>query len=144
MKRPRSPRERDEAALDTSALYAILDDEEDAEGLLDGLGRYSHLCISAGTLAELSIVLLRRRSAESITDLERLLVALQIEIVAVDHQAVQRLREGFIAFGKGMGNRARLNFGDLFAYALCKERGIPLFFRGDDFAHTDIIDALQA
>jgi len=133
-----------EAALDTSVLYAILDHEEDAEALLDALGRYRHLCISAGTLAELSIVLLRRRSPESITDLERLLVALGIEIVPVDHQAVQRLREGFIAFGKGMGNRAQLNFGDLFAYALCKERGIPLFFRGDDYAYTDIVDALQA
>jgi len=42
-----------------------------------------------------------------------------------------------------MGNRARLNFGDLFAYALCKERDIPLFFRGDDFARTDVADALQ-
>jgi ribonuclease VapC len=140
----RSSKGCDEAALDTSALYAILDDEEEAEALLVALGRYGHLCVSAGTLAELSIVLLRRRSAESITDLERLLAALGIEVVAVDHQAVQRIREGFIAFGKGMGNRAQLNFGDLFAYALCKERGIPLFFRGDDFAHTDLIDARRA
>jgi len=139
-----SAKVREEAALDTSALYAILDDEEGAEALLDALQRYRRLCISAGTLAELSVVLLARRGGQSITDLERLLTALGIEVVPVDHRAVQRLREGFVAFGKGMGNRARLNLGDLFAYALCKERDIPLFFRGDDFTRTDIVDALQA
>lgn len=133
-----------EAALDTSVVYAILDDEEGAERLLDALARYKHLCMSAGTLAELSIVLLGRRGPESITDLERLLTALGVEIVAFDHQSVQRVREGFVVFGKGMGNRARLNLGDLFAYALCKERGIPLFFQGTDFARTDIRDALKA
>lgn len=133
-----------EAALDTSALYAILDGEEDTELLLNALARYRHLCISAGTLAELSIVLLGRRGPESITDLEGLLTALGVEIVAVDHQSVQRIREGFVRFGKGMRNSASLNLGDLFAYALCKERGIPLFFRGTDFTRTDIPDALTA
>lgn len=135
---------RREAALDTSVLYAILDEEDGAEVLLDALGRYAHLCMSAGTLAELSIVLLARRGPESIADLERLLTALGVEIVAVDHQSVQHLREGFIDFGKGMGNGAGLNLGDLFAYALCRERGIPLFFLGADFARTDIADAMKS
>lgn len=43
-----------------------------------------------------------------------------------------------------MGNSAGLDLGDLFAYALCKERGIPLFFRGNDLAQTDLTDALMA
>lgn len=133
-----------EAALDTSVLYAILDEEDGAEALLDAFGRYAHLSMSAGTLAELSIVLSARRGPESITDLERLLTALGVEIVAVDHQSVQHLREGFVDFGKGMGNGARLNLGDLFAYALCREREIPLFFLGADFAQTDIADAMTA
>lgn len=131
----------DEAALDTSALYAIFDDEEQAERLLDGLDRYARLCISAGTLAELSILLLARRGPEAVEDLDRFLLAYAVEVVPVDLQAVRRVREGFAAFGKGMGNRARLNFGDLFAYALCRERAIPLFFQGADFAETDVADA---
>ena len=44
----------------------------------------------------------------------------------------------FIAYGKGSGHPAQLNFGDLFAYALAKARGLPLLFKGDDFSHTDI------
>lgn len=130
-----------EAALDTSALYAIFDDEEQAERLLGGLDRYQRLCISAGTLAELSILLWARRGPEAIEDLDRFLIAYGVEIVPVDLQTVRRIREGFAAFGNGMGNRARLNFGDLFAYALCRERDIPLFFLGTSFAGTNVADA---
>ena len=32
----------------------------------------------------------------------------------------------FVAFGKGSGHPASLNFGDLFSYALAKVRGLPL------------------
>lgn len=47
-----------------------------------------------------------------------------------------------IAYGKGTGHRARLNFGNTFAYALAKVRGAPLLFVGNDFAHTDLAPAL--
>jgi ribonuclease VapC len=48
----------------------------------------------------------------------------------------------FVAFGKGSGHPAELNFGDLFGYALAKVRGLPLLYKGDDFARTDIVSAL--
>lgn len=41
-------------------------------------------------------------------------------------------------YGKFTGHRARLNFGDCFAYACAKTLGVPLLFNGDDFVHTDI------
>lgn len=134
----------EEAALDTSALYSILDDGRTAEDLLDAIGRYKRLCMSAGTLAELSMVLLARRGPEAMTALDRFLGAYAVEIVAVDVRTVQLCREGFTEFGKGMRNPAQLNFGDLFAWALCRERGIPLFFEGNDFARADIGDAMKA
>jgi ribonuclease VapC len=31
-----------------------------------------------------------------------------------------------------------LNLGDCFAYALAKETGGPILFKGDDFARTDL------
>ena len=133
-----------EAALDTSALYAIFDDEERTGSLLDAMDRYERLCISAGTLAELSILLLARRGAAGIADLDRFLSAYGVEVVPVDLAMVRRVRQGFAEYGEGMGNRAHLNFGDLFAYALCRERGIPLFFQGNDFAETDVADAMKA
>jgi ribonuclease VapC len=39
-------------------------------------------------------------------------------------------------------HRASLNYGDGFAYALARQRGCPLLFVGDDFARTDIAQAL--
>lgn len=47
----------------------------------------------------------------------------------------------FLQYGKGNGHPAQLNFGDLFSYALAKVRRIPLLFKGNDFAATDIISA---
>ena len=47
----------------------------------------------------------------------------------------------FVAFGKGSGHSAALNFGDVFSYALAKVRGVPLLFKGVDFSETDIARA---
>ena len=49
----------------------------------------------------------------------------------------------FVAFGKGSGHPAGLNFGDVFSYALAKVRGLPLLFKGDDFSQTDIASAVD-
>jgi ribonuclease VapC len=43
----------------------------------------------------------------------------------------------FARFGKGR-HPAGLNLGDCAAYALARLRGLPLLFKGDDFAKTDI------
>ncbi|MEZ5257791.1 MAG: type II toxin-antitoxin system VapC family toxin [Ilumatobacteraceae bacterium] len=41
-------------------------------------------------------------------------------------------------FGKGR-HPAGLNYGDTFAYALARQRSIPLLFVGDDFSRTDLL-----
>ena len=40
------------------------------------------------------------------------------------------------------GRPARLNFGDCMAYALAKSLGVPLLYKGNDFAQTDIASAM--
>lgn len=50
---------------------------------------------------------------------------------------------GLRCFGKGSGHPANLNFGDLFGYALAETKGLPLLFKGEDFAQTDIASALS-
>lgn len=47
------------------------------------------------------------------------------------------LFQAFVAFGKGTGHPG-LNFGDVFSYALAKTRNLPLLFKGEDFALTDL------
>lgn len=51
-----------------------------------------------------------------------------------------RCVDAFERFGKGR-HRARLNLADCFSYALAKSRDLPLLFKGNDFAVTDIAPA---
>ncbi|MBV39571.1 MAG: hypothetical protein CMM23_13105 [Rhodospirillaceae bacterium] len=37
-----------------------------------------------------------------------------------------------------------LNYGDCFSHALAKEMNLPLLFKGNDFARTDILAATDA
>lgn len=48
---------------------------------------------------------------------------------------------GWRCFGKGQ-HPAALNFGDCFSYGLAMALGAPLLFNGDDFAATDVPQAL--
>jgi ribonuclease VapC len=59
------------------------------------------------------------------------------EIVSVDLTLVETALNAWRRFGKGR-HPAGLNFGDCFAYALARDRAIPLLFIGDDFAKTDV------
>jgi ribonuclease VapC len=67
-----------------------------------------------------------------------------ISIEPVTETQAHIARGAYRDFGKGSGHPAKLNFGDCFAYALAKESGEPLLFKGGDFAHTDIVAALPA
>jgi len=52
--------------------------------------------------------------------------------------------EAFARYGKGRGHPAQLNMGDCFAYAAAKNAGASLLFKGSDFGHTDIRQAMQS
>jgi ribonuclease VapC len=64
-----------------------------------------------------------------------------ISIEPVTEFQAQIARDVYRDFGKGSGHPAKLNFGDCFAYALAKESGETLLFKGSDFSHTDIVAA---
>src|SRR5450631_3486261 len=65
-----------------------------------------------------------------------------ISIEPVTEIQARIAREAYRDFGKGSGHPARLNFGDCFSYALAKEFGEVLLFKGSDFSHTDMVTAL--
>jgi ribonuclease VapC len=69
--------------------------------------------------------------------IERLLRVYAVGLEPVDGAQVEVARDGRLAYGKGGGeDPAVLKVGDLFAYALAKRLGLPLLFKGDDFART--------
>ncbi len=64
-----------------------------------------------------------------------------VEPITAAHAALAL--EAHARFGKGTGHPAQLNMGDCFSYALAKSLGLSLLFKGNDFIHTDIPQALR-
>ncbi|MFM6832147.1 MAG: type II toxin-antitoxin system VapC family toxin [Novosphingobium sp.] len=128
-------------AVDTSAVIAILFGEPEREDFYAILDSAPAAVMSAGTLVEARIVA-RRLAGDAMVDLLHALIdraGIQIEPVTEAHSAIAH--QAFVKYGKGNGHPAQLNFGDLFSYALAKQRGLPLLFKGGDFAATDIASA---
>lgn len=123
--------------IDTSAILAILFDEPSAERLEDAVASDPVRLISAGNVLEAGIVVEARLGEVGGRELDLLLHGAGIETVPVDADQVALAREAWRRFGRGR-HRARLSFGDCFAYALARTAGEPLLFVGDDFALTDV------
>jgi len=64
----------------------------------------------------------------------------RMEVAPFTEAQARIAREAFKRYGKGR-HPAKLNFGDCMAYALAKETGEELLFKGTDFAQTDIAAA---
>ena len=70
--------------------------------------------------------------------LDAWLAAWRIDVEPLTVGQARLARTAYQRFGRGTGHPARLNLGDCFAYALARDVGEPLLFRGGDFALTDI------
>jgi ribonuclease VapC len=123
--------------IDSSALLAILLDEPDAGHCIAAILSDGMRLISAVTFVEASIVIFNKRQPTPIAALDASLVRLHIRIVSVDEGQALLAREASRRFEKGR-DKAGLNFGDCFSYALAKQTGEPLLFKGNDFTHTDL------
>ena len=127
--------------VDTSAIAAILLAEPDAADFSIALQDIDPLFMSAASLLEIGTVLLHKKGVDMVSELFRLLDVAQIKIVPVSERHAREGIEAYRRFGKGSGHPARLNFGDCFSYSLAKALDVPLLFKGDDFAKTDIRSA---
>lgn len=120
--------------LDTSAIVAILNNEDDAPAIAAALEEAMVVRVSVATVLEASLVAGPQRQSH----LDDLLEVVGAEIVPVDLAQLRAAREAHLRFGRGSGSPARLNFGDCFSYALAKTSDQTLLFRGEDFPHTDV------
>jgi len=127
--------------VDTSSFVAILLKEEDAKQHRNALLGAEQVLISAATAVELHIVVTAKLGSEGILRLDRLLDIPLFEIISVDQQQMHIANHAYEKFGKGR-HKAKLNFGDLFSYALAKSRNLPLLFKGNDFSETDLESSL--
>ena len=125
--------------VDTSAVIAILKEEQDGPRLLRVIaGSTAPKRMSAANYLEAGIVVDANRNPLLSRRLDDLIVQTEIQVEAVTPQQADIARAAYRDFGKGSGHPAGLNFGDCFAYALAKSAREPLLFKGDDFSHTDV------
>jgi ribonuclease VapC len=127
--------------VDASALAAVFFMEPDAPKFLRALQQTPYACISAANFLEIAIVIDNRDAVEQMVDLDLFLMEAAVEVVPVTAGQARIARDAYRRFGKG-NHPAGLNYGDCFAYALAKERDLPLLFKGDDFVRTDLRPAL--
>ena len=129
--------------IDTSALLAILRAEPDAALYAQAIERARSRRVSAAGFLEAAMVIDASRDPVASRRFDDLLKEAQVTIEPVTEGQARVAREAYRDFGKGSRHRARLNFGDCFAYALAKDLGEPLLFKGADFTHTDVTPALK-
>ena len=124
--------------IDTSVLVAIVLDEPSRDFLRKALQAAPTRIISSVSLLEAGMVLRAREGQLVVPKLYSIVEELRIETVVFDKAQAKLAVGAFERFGKGMGHRAQLNFGDCAVYALAAIRGEPLLATGKDFAATDL------
>jgi len=124
--------------VDTSAIVAIAFAEIEREAFTQAIQQADKALISSVSVVEARMVVHGRRGQRGVVLVDDLLRLPMFEVVAPGAAEMDAAYAAFVAFGKGSGHPAALNFGDVFSYALAKARGLPLLFKGSDFSQTDI------
>ena len=129
--------------VDTSAIVAIAFAEPERETFVQVLQRADRVLISSVSVVEARMVVHGRRGQRAVVLVDDLLRLPMFDVVAPGPAEAEAAYAAFVAFGKGSGHAAGLNFGDVFSYALAKVRSLPLLYKGVDFSETDIASALS-
>jgi ribonuclease VapC len=126
--------------IDASALVAILKLEPEREQFARAILQADICRMSPVNWMEAAIRA-ERAGPSDVVALDMFVDAAKITITPVDRFQMRIAQIAWRDFGKGH-HPAKLNLGDCFAYALAKQTGEPLLYKGGDFARTDIVAAL--
>ena len=125
--------------VDTSAIVAILLGEDDESEFRERIEIAGRALVSAVSTVELVAVAGR---ADPLFEAARsFLNEPYVAVEPVDAEQAAIALRAYRRFGKGR-HPAGLNLGDVFPYALARQRRLPLLFKGGDFSQTDIECAL--
>ena len=104
--------------VDSSAVIALVFQEEEATEFARMLAESDITRISADTYLEAGIVLDSRQDPALSLQLDHLIDSTEMVIESVTAEQARAARLAYRDFGKGSGHPAQLNFGDCFTYAL--------------------------
>ena len=121
--------------VDTSALMAVIFDEEDRDLHFRAITGARRAWMASGTVMEVAAVYASAFGGEDSRRVRDDLSRLGIEVAPMTAEQAWIAADARFRYGKG---RNGLNFGDCFPYALAKTMDLPLLFKGNDFIHTDL------
>ena len=124
--------------VDTSILVALLLREPDAPVLTRLMATAPTRRLSSASYLEIAAVVDGRRDPVLSNAIDPSIRASHIEVVPFTVEQARIARVAYQHFGRGSGHPAQLNMGDCFSYALARDLGEPLLFKGGDFSLTDI------
>ena len=124
--------------IDSSVLVAVILHEHDARAFSRVIRAAPVRRLSAASYVELAAVVDGRRNPVLSGAIDELLTTWRIEVTPFTVRQAQLAREAYQRFGRGSGHPAQLNMADCFSYALARDLGEPLLFKGNDFALTDV------
>jgi ribonuclease VapC len=127
--------------LDSSAVLAVLFEEEGHERVVETLEEADVVGIGAPTLVETGIVAVKVFDLHGRALVSQFLGRWSVIVVPFGDRHERAALDAFIRYGKGR-HSARLNLGDCMSYATASIAGEPLLFVGNDFAQTDLTPAL--
>lgn len=133
--------------VDTSAAVAILAREPDAERYAVAIARAAHILVAPHVRLEACMVLSRMLDLpvdRVATDYDRFLADAGAVVVPITDEVGRAAVEAFTRYGKGRGSKAQLDLADCLSYAVAATHRVPILFKGDDFAQTDLPSALAS
>ena len=128
--------------VDTSALAAIVFNEPERDSFVKMILAADKALVCTATALEARMVVQGRKGQAGVLLLNDFLALPMFELVAPTALELEVAYAAFVTYGKGSGHPAQLNFGDLFSYAVAKSRSLPLLYKGNDFAGTDLKGAV--
>lgn len=127
--------------IDTSAFVAIFANEPEAARFLRAI-RLARNPITSGIVRLETAVVLATQKGKPPSSMQQvfdsLLAEIDIEVIALTDSMSRIAVAAYETFGKGRGHPAQLNLADALSYACAKAFDVPILFKGDDFAATDL------
>ena len=128
-------------AVDTSAIVGVVLDEPDAKAFATTMAAQPCI-VGANVIFEAHMVLRRRQGQDALALMRSLMIRDGVKVVSFDQPIADLAAVAWDLYGRGGGHPANLDFGDCMSYAVARFFDVPLLYKGDDFAMTDIRAAL--
>lgn len=127
--------------VDASAIVAIVSLEPEYARLADRLDQADSPITSGLAMFEAVTAIMRKKGLDvpdALAVVQDFLVRAEVDVVDLSAETASSALDAFAQYGKGRGHPAQLNLCDCFAYAMAKQHGVPLLYKGDDFSRTDL------